>query len=331
MQKIKIAQFGLGPIGIETVKLAATRSWAKVVGAVDISPKLAGRSLGEITGVPELNSAGIYPTFEDLAAMERPDLVFHTSVSRIQTALNQLDPIVRRGVSVVSSCEELLFPTLRAPELAASFDRLCKQHDARVLGTGVNPGYVMDLLPVCLTGVCSKVEAIHVQRVVNATTRRGPLQKKIGSGLAPGDFEKLFAEGRAGHAGLKESAALMAHAMGWRLDHLVETCKAVVADHDISTPHVQVKAGQTCGLHQHAVGKMAGKTRLTLDLKMYLDAPDPHDACQVEGNPPLRLLIEGGVAGDAATIAALVNAAPRVLRASPGLLLMTDISVPCLA
>lgn len=229
---------------------------------------------------------------------------------------------------MVSSCEALLFLTLPEAELAKQLDDICKRHGARVLGTGVNPGFVMDVLPVCLTGVCRNVTAIEIQRVVDAAKRRGPLQKEIGSGLAPAEFERLFAEGKAGHAGLKDSTALIAHCLGWRISELTETCRAVVADHDIKTPYVEVKEGQCCGLHQRAEAKVDGQVRLTLDLKMYLDAPNPHDACQIEGEPSLTMKIDGGVAGDAATVASLVNAAPRVLKAQPGLLLMTDIAVP---
>jgi 4-hydroxy-tetrahydrodipicolinate reductase len=208
---------------------------------------------------------------------------------------------------------------------------VCKQFGARVLGTGVNPGFVMDVLPVCLTGVCRSVKAVHVQRVVNATTRRGPLQKKIGSVLEPAAFEKLFAEGKAGHAGLKESAALIAHCLGWKISTLTETCKAIPADHDITTPYVTVKIGQTCGLHQRAEVSVAGQIVITLDLKMYLDAPNPHDSCQIDGEPALSMTISTGVAGDSATVSAVVNAAPRILKAPPGLLLMTDIGVPSYA
>lgn len=329
--KIKIAQFGLGPIGIETVKLAATKPWAEIIGGIDIDPAKVGKSLAEVTGVASLQNARVYASLEDLLAHGKPDLIFHTSVSKIKAAVAQVEPMARAGISVVSSCEELLYPPLREPELAKHLDAVCKAGNARVLGTGVNPGFVMDVIPVCLTGVCRNVRAIHVQRVVDAKTRRGPLQKKIGSGLAPEEFERLFAEGKAGHAGLKDSAALIAHCLGWKITELTETCKAMVADHDIKTPHVEVKKGQCCGLHQYGEAKVEGRVVLTLDLKMYLDAPNPHDATQIEGEPSLNLMINGGVAGDAATVASLVNAAPRVLKALPGLLLMTDIGVPSYA
>jgi len=326
--KINLAQFGLGPIGLETLKLAATKPWAQIVGGIDIDPAKIGHDLGDLTQTRSLRGLRVYRSLEELLARARPDLIFHTSVSKFKDAFVQIEPIARRGISVVSSCEELLFPQLREPKLAARLDTVCKRTGARVIGTGVNPGFVMDVLPVCLTGVSRSVRAVHVQRVVNASTRRAPLQRKIGSGLPPAEFRRLFKAGQAGHAGLKESLALIAHCLGWKISQVVETGDAIVADHPIRTQFLEVKKGQTCGLHQRAVAKVNGKVCLSLDLKMYLDAKNPQDAIQIEGEPPLDVVINGGVAGDQATVAALVNTAPRLLRANPGLLLMTDLMVP---
>jgi len=326
--KIRIAQFGLGPIGLETLKLAAGKPWAEILGCVDIDPAKIGQDLGGLTGMKSLRGRRVWGSLDELVACGRPDVVFHTAVSRFKDAFAQIEPMARRGISVVSSSEELLFPRLREPKLAAKLDQLCRKTGARVIGTGVNPGFVMDVLPICLTGVSRVVRAIHVQRVVNASTRRAPLQKKIGSGLPPAEFRRLFKLGQAGHAGLKESLALVAHCLGWSLENIVETGDAVVADHHIRTQYLEVKKGQTCGLHQRAEATVNGRTCLTLDLKMYLDAKNPHDAVQIEGEPPLNVVIHGGVAGDQATVAALVNTAPRLLQAPAGLLLMTDLPVP---
>jgi len=329
--KIKIAQFGLGPIGLETLKLAAGKPWAEIVGGVDIDPAKIGQDLGALTRMKSLCGRQVWGSLEELVHCARPDVIFHTAVSRFKDAFAQIEPMARQGISVVSSCEELLFPRLREPRLAAKLDEVCRKSGARVVGTGVNPGFVMDLLPVCLTGVSREVRAVHVQRVVNASTRRAPLQKKIGSGLPPEEFRRLFKQGKAGHAGLKESLALIAHCLGWKTNNIVETGDAVVADHHISTQYLEVKKGQTCGLHQRAEATVNGRVCITLDLKMYLDAKNPHDAVQIEGEPPLDVLINGGVAGDQATVAALVNTAPRLLQARAGLLLLTDLPVPRMA
>ena len=147
----------------------------------------------------------------------KPDVVVHTAGSRAKLSFEQCKPMLQKGLAVVSSCEELLFPAHRAPKETVAMDKLCRKSGGRILGTGVNPGFVLDLLPVCLSGVCRSVKSVYGERVVNASTRRQPLQKKIGSGLEPAEFKRLWNEGKAGHAGFQESLLLIAHAFGWKV------------------------------------------------------------------------------------------------------------------
>lgn len=329
MKKIKVIQFGLGPIGIESLKLAAEQSWLEVTGGVDIDPAKLGRSLGELTGVPALGAARVYPTLEDLfGAVGAPDVVLHTAGSSAAASFAQVRPALERGISVASTCEELIFPRLKTPDLAGEYDRLCQRTGARIAGTGVNPGFVMDILPICLTGVSRDVTSIYVERVVNASTRRQPLQAKIGSGQNPDEFRARFAAGKAGHAGFQQSVALLAHAMGWKLDEIREACSPVVATSRVVTRFFDVAPGQSLGIHQTCVGLSGGESKIRLDLQMYLDAPLPHDAIVVKGRPDLNLVLNGGVAGDDATVASLINIVPRLLAGTPGVRLMTELAVP---
>src|SRR4051812_45087881 len=161
--KLKIAQFGLGPIGLETLKLAACKPWAEVIGGIDIDPAKIGKDLAALTGDKNLRGRKAYGSLADLLRHEKPDIVFHTAVSKFKTAFPQIEPMAREGINIVSSCEELLFPQLREPNLAAMLDKICKDSDARVIGAGVNPGFVMDVLPICMTGVSRNVRAVHIQ------------------------------------------------------------------------------------------------------------------------------------------------------------------------
>src|SRR5690349_19708534 len=203
---IKVAQFGLGPIGLESLRLLSTRSWAQIVGGVDIDPAKAGKSLADlgIGGAPALREQFVYPTFAEMWERAQPDVIVHTAGSKLGPAIEQITAMAGAGVSVVSSCEELLFPWHRGYDAAAELDRVCRESGARVVATGVNPGFVMDLLPLCLTGVSRRVDSLHIERIVNASTRRMPLQKKIGSGINPDEFRALFRAGKAGHAGFQE-------------------------------------------------------------------------------------------------------------------------------
>ena len=329
MKKIKVVQFGLGPIGLESLKLAAEQSWLEVTGGIDIDPTKVGKSLADLTGFAHLASARVYPSLAALfAAVGQPDVVLHTAGSSAAASFEQMKPALELGISVASTCEELIFPALKTPQLAADYDALCQRSGARIAGTGVNPGFVMDILPICLTGVSRDVRSIYVERVVNASTRRQPLQAKIGSGQNPEAFRAKFAAGKAGHAGFQQSVALLAHAMGWKLDEIRETCEPVVATSRVVTQFFDVAPGQSLGIHQKCFGLSGGETRIKLDLQMYLDAPLPHDAIVVKGRPDLNLVLNGGVAGDDATVAALINIVPRLLAAAPGVRLMTELAVP---
>lgn len=327
MKKIKVVQFGLGPIGLESIALASTQGWIEIVGGVDVAPDKAGRSMAEVTGnaaIPGL----VHPSMDELLKATTPDVILHTASSSAAATLAQVRPAIERGISVASTCEELIFPQLKTPAVAAEYDELCRKTGARVVGTGVNPGFVMDLLPIVLTGVSRQVNSIYVERVVDAATRRRPLQAKIGSTRPPEEFRAAFKAGKAGHAGFQQSLALVANAMGWKLDAITETCEPVVADARIQTAFFDVAPGQTRGLHQRAIGVVGGEAKIVLDLTMALGEANPHDTIVVRGRPNLHLTLNGGVAGDDATVAALINVVPRLVTAPAGIRLVTELAAP---
>jgi len=328
MKKVKVAQFGLGPIGLESLRHAAQQPWIEIVGAVDNDPQKYGRSLVDLTGLGSLDGLSLCPTLEELFRETQPDVILHTASSSAAATLQQIRPALELGLAVASTCEELIYPALKAPALAKEIDVLCRYAKARIVATGVNPGFVMDLLPLCLTGVCRTVHSIRVERIVDASTRRQPLQAKIGSGQDVAEFRKKLLDGRAGHAGLQESAALVAHALGWNLDSLTEQSEPVVAARDVSSEFFTVAAGQVCGIHQRVMGHQAGVEKIVLDIQMYLAAPEPRDVIQINGRPDLHLKMTDGVAGDDATIASLINVVPRLLAAQPGLRLLHELALP---
>jgi 4-hydroxy-tetrahydrodipicolinate reductase len=216
---------------------------------------------------------------------------------------------------VVSTCEELSFPWTANPQLAAELDALARRAGVTLLGTGVNPGYAMDALPLMLTAPLAAVRAVRVLRVVDAGKRRGPLQRKVGAGLTPAEFEARVRAGSVRHVGLPESLHMLATGLGWQLDRTDDSIGAVLADQPISTEFVQVEAGQVAGVRQV----------LNLELRMYVGAPDPQDTVEIEGDPPVRMTIAGGLHGDIATAAIAINAIPSVVRAAPGLASMSEV------
>jgi 4-hydroxy-tetrahydrodipicolinate reductase len=329
--QIKVVQFGLGPIGIETAKTVLEKSSKgrlRLVGAIDIDPNKAGKDLGEILGTSSRIGVTVSNNPEELFQTIHPDVVLHTTSSFLEKIYSQLELCIRAGVHVVSSSEELFFPFDRHPKLSSDLDALAKQFKVAVLGTGVNPGFVMDTLALVATGVCNHVRSVRMERVVDASKRRLPLQRKIGAGLSVNEFEEKKKTGTFGHIGLRESLLFVADGLGWKLNNVNEVLEPMTADREIQTPYLTVAKGQVTGIHHSITGGNNGNTLLSLDLKMYVGASDPHDAVVVDGDPPVDLVIRNGVFGDSATVAALVNAIPLVMHATPGLRTMKDLAIP---
>lgn len=323
---IRAVCYGLGPIGMGIARLAAGRAGIAIVGAVDIDQAKVGRDLGDLLGLAPLGVA-VTDDAAALLAAARPSVVFHATGSSLRQVSDQLALLLQGGANVVSTCEELSFPWSAQPGLAAELDGVARRNGVTLLGTGVNPGYAMDVLPLMLTAPCISVASVRVVRVVDAALRRGPLQRKVGAGLTAAAFAAKVADGSVRHVGLPESLQMVASTLGWRLERVEDTIEPVLAAVPIATEHVSVAAGQVAGVHQVARGFADGRAVVTLDLQMYLGAPDPRDEVTIDGDPPLRAVVPGGFQGDSATAAIVVNAANNVVLAKPGLLSMGDIGV----
>jgi 4-hydroxy-tetrahydrodipicolinate reductase len=233
--------------------------------------------------------------------------------------------VIDHRVSLVSTAEELSYPFVKHAELARKIDERAKENDVRVLGTGVNPGFLMDTLAVALSGACQKVSSIRAERVVDASRRRLPLQKKIGAGLSPEEFQNRVSDGTIKHVGLPESVGLIALAMGWKLGEIQERISPVIAEQAVESQFIKVPLGCVAGVRQVAKGILGGQELVVLDLRMYLGAQNPHDSILIDGIPPIDMIIRGGVHGDRATPAIVVNALPKFAGLEPGLRTMLDL------
>jgi 2,4-diaminopentanoate dehydrogenase len=299
----------------------------EITGAIDIDPDKVGKDLGDVAGAGRKLGVRVSDDAAAVFRKSKAQVAVHTTRSYFQDVYGQLELAVRSGVNLVSSTEELLYPQLKNPALAAKLDRLAQAHGTTLLGTGVNPGFVMDTLAIVLTGVSRDVRSIAITRRVDASTRRLPLQRKVGAGMKPEMFRKLVRQGKLGHIGLAESMALIAAGLNWKVT-IKEKIEPVISEIPQQTQYFSIGAGEVAGLKHTGVALAHGRKVISLDLRMYVGAADPADEVVIEGDPPLHLVMKGGVAGDIATVASLVNGVPAVLNGDPGLKTMLDLPVP---
>lgn len=326
-KKVRVVQIGLGPIGIETARIACSRKRIRMAGAVDVASHLAGLPLSQIVpGAPE--DVAISDDLEKVLSKKKPDVALLTTSSRLIDISKTLHILASHGVSVVSSCEELLFPWYAHEDNARQLSKYARKHGSTILGTGVNPGFVMDTFAALVTTPCEEVESVRVVRIVNAATRREPLQRKVGAGMKPEEFRALALRKAVGHVGIVESIALLAHGLDWELDSITELLEPKIATRSLKTEYFSVNKGEVAGIHHEAEGIIKGRAAISLLLEMYVGAPDPRDEITIKGKPDLNVLVRGGTPGDLATAAIMVNLIPHVLDAAPGIVTMLDLALP---
>jgi hypothetical protein len=333
MNKVKVALCGVGAVGCMIAKFLLEKEGVDIVCAFDIAKDKVGKDLGTVLGLEKKIGIKVTDNVDSQLSQIKPDVAIHTTSSFLKDTYPQLASIVKHGINVVSTCEELSYPYVTEPELARKLDFLAKKHGATVLGTGINPGFLMDTLVIALTAPCQKIEKIEVVRIMNAATRRVPFQKKIGAGLTAEEFKtKIEKKQITGHVGLEQSIAMIADALAWKLDRIVvELVEPVIAKKAVESRDLKVKAGNVAGLRQKAKGIMKNKEVIILDFRAYIGAEEEYDAITIRGVPDIKQKIQPCVHGDIGTIAMVVNAIPKVISAPAGLITMKDSPVPSAA
>lgn len=325
---IRVLHVGLGPIGAAVVRQVAGRKGLKIVGAVDIDAAKAGRDVGDVAGIGRKLGVKVMEDLRKAIKATKPDVAVLCTSSSLKAVVPQFEDVLKLKVPIVSTTEELAFPTSGNNRWARAIHKAALKGKVAVLGTGVNPGFTMDALPLALTAVCERVESIEVDRVQDARIRRLPFQQKIGAGLTKEQFQTKVEDTSVRHVGLAESISMIANGLGWKLDRITDEIKPKIADQAVSSEYLTVPAGRVCGIIQDGVGYSNGKPLIRLHMEAYLGAPESFDAVRVKGSPNINSKITGGVHGDVATASMVVNSLPLILQVKPGLHTMLDMPLP---
>lgn len=325
---LRVLLYGLGPIGIMVGRQLATRDGFRIVGAVDVDPAKVGRDVGEVANLERPLHVRVDPDARHAIKKSKPDVVVLCTSSSMRGVMPQIEGVLKLRVPIVTTTEELSYPVRRNAVLAREIDRMAKRAKVAVLSTGVNPGFVMDALPIMLTVACERIESVTVNRIQDASTRRLPFQQKIGAGLSQEQFLREVDRGSIRHVGLAESISMISAALGWQLDRITDEVKPKIAAATVSSEFLAVDPGYVSGIIQNGVGYRHGTAVITMHMEAYLGAPESYDEVRVHGVPNLTLRIPGGVPGDIATASIVVNSIPKVLASRPGLQTMKDLPVP---
>jgi 4-hydroxy-tetrahydrodipicolinate reductase len=330
---VRVVVLGTGQMGSGIVRLALEKPGLALVGVCARRAARAGTDAGLAVGRSAPLGLAIETDLPALLARARPDVAIQATCSRLADAEAEIAACVERGVHVVSIAEEMAWPAAYDAAWAERLDRLAARHGVAVLGTGVNPGFVLDLLVIALSGACARVDAIRATRVNDLSPYGPSVLRAQGVGLAPEAFRAGVEAGSVvGHVGFPASIAMIAHALGWKIERVEETREPIVARVRRVGACATVEPGQVAGCLHRAVAFRDGRPAIELvhpqQVRPEAEGVETGDTLELEGAPPLRLESRPEIPGGAATVALAVNAVPRVLAAAPGLRSMAEIPVP---
>ncbi|MFA6627381.1 MAG: 2,4-diaminopentanoate dehydrogenase [Bacilli bacterium] len=329
-EKIKVIIWGFGAMGSGMGRMIASKQGFQILGAVDKNPSLVGHKIQEV--IPNIEeNAFIWSELTDIPDWEQAEICLLATDSFTEKAFPKIEWLVTHHINVISTAEEMAYPQAASPELAKQMDELAKKHHVRILGTGVNPGVMMDLLVLFLSGVMVHVDDVHVDRINSLSPFGKTVMEEQGVGLTVEAYnskkQQLY-----GHVGFQQSIQMMADGLG--LDQVVfhQEMNPIITKVDRISPYGCAKANHVCGIDMKGIGLVNDHPFFQLNhpqqIEPHLGGVKTKDYIKINGNPSIQMTIEPEVDGGLGTIAICVNMIPLLLNATPGLKTMLDLPVP---
>lgn len=331
MKRFKVAVYGTGAMGTGIVSLILEKENLELIGVVSKRKEREGVDIGEILGKDKI---GIKVSTDPIEVIKKGvDVFIHATCSRVKDAYPEIVPLLKNRVNVITIAEEMSYPWKASKELADSLDSLAKESGVSLLGTGVNPGFVLDTLIIALTGVMKKIEKIYAKRVNDLSPYGPSVMKTQGVGTTLQEFNEGLKSGEiVGHFGFPESICMICDALNWKLEKIIEIREPIISNVHRKTQFVEVKPGMVAGCKHTAKGIVNGEEKIILEhpqqVLPQLEGVETGDYIFIEGEPPINFVNKPEIQGGVATISIAVNMIPLVYEARPGLLTMKDLPVP---
>lgn len=335
MEKVRVGLWGFGAMGRGMAKMLLDKKGLEIVSVCDLDSNKTGKSIFELLGIErgERRDVVIESDYTKAFTEKCADVVLLATDSFVKNAFNKIEYILKQKINVISTAEEMAYPQAQSPEMAKELDKIAKENGVSVLGTGINPGFVLDLLVLALTGTCERVDSIKAVRVNDLSPFGHAVMEEQGVGVTKEVFEKGVAEGTiAGHVGFPESIKMITDGIGWNLDKIDQTREPIMSNVYRKSEYAEVQAGNVAGCRQCGYGYVDGELKIVMEhpqqILPHLEGIKTGDYVTIKGTPNIDLQITPEIPGGIGTIAMCVNSIPHIINARPGLKTMLDIPVP---
>ncbi|MEC9489068.1 MAG: 2,4-diaminopentanoate dehydrogenase [Halanaerobium sp.] len=329
----RVVLWGLGSMGSGMAKILLQKEGIEIVGAIAKRESKRGKDLGEVLGIEDNLDVIVHNDAAEVLEKAAGDIILHATNSFVKESFSELKLAMEAGYNVITIAEEMAYPVAQEPEYTERLDRLARENGVTILGTGINPGFILDTLIIAMTGVCADVKRIKASRINDLSPFGPTVMKTQGVGTTVEEFAEGVKEGNiVGHIGFPESINMIADSLGWELDEIIQTREPIITNVKRETPHVKVEPGMVAGCKHIAHGMKDGEKIITLEhpqqIHPELEGTETGDYIKIEGTPAVNLAITPEIPGGIGTMAVAINMVPRVIAAGPGLVTMKDLPLP---
>lgn len=330
-EEIKVLVWGLGAMGSQMASMILEKPGMRLVGAVARTAAKAGKDLGELIGCGKLGITVVNDPEE--AFKSNPDIVLLNTASFVKEVYPEIKLTLEHHCDCITIAEEMSYPWASDENLSKEIHNLALKAGKTVLGTGINPGFVLDTLVIALTGICRNISHIHAKRVNNLAPFGPTVMRTQGVGTTPDEFIKGLKDGSiVGHIGFQQSARLIGKALGWNITSVVEEREPIISKVERRTKYAHVLPGYVAGCRHTARAYVGDREVIFLEHPQQicpeLEGVETGDYITIDGEPPVNLSIKPEIPGGLGTVAIAVNMIPQVVQAPAGLVTMADLPVP---
>ena len=335
MKPVRVVLWGFGAMGSGMAKMLCEKKGVEIVGVCDLHPERVGKSMYDVLGIAKGDRPEVIikDNKDEVITEKCADIALLATDSFVKGAFDKIAYCLNKKINVISTAEEMAYPMAQEPELSKEMDKIAKENGVTVLGTGINPGLIMDLLVVILTGCMERVDHVEAKRV-NSLSPFGPtVMEEQGVGMKVEEFNKKVEEGTmAGHVGFAESVKMIADAIGWKVDKFEQQMKPIITTIDRKSPYGFAAANDVAGVNMTGQGTVDGEVKIDMihpqQIEPEMEGTHTGDYIKLKGSPEVNMAITPEVEGGIGTIAMCVNMIPQVINSVPGLKTMLDLPVP---